>query len=334
MQAKITPKKIAVLRFSSIGDIVLISPVIRALHACRLYSIHFITKSAYAQVNLHNIYLTKQHLFDKDPREILSQLKAESFDFVVDLHKNIRSKRLVRSLAVKSYTFPKLNVQKWLLVNFKINRLPDIHIVDRYFMAVQQLKAANDGKGLDMFIDPVHKMGVVDHGLAANNYTVVVLGAAHFTKRIPSALLDQIIPYIDGMVVFLGGSAERAEGVKLASKNPEKLLTFCGTTNLQQSASLIQQARQVVTADTGMMHIAAAFHKKIIVLWGNTVPALGMYPYYGDQPNRAHSFEVENLPCRPCSKIGYDACPRGHFDCMHKQDVAGILAVLNEPANI
>jgi len=91
----------------------------------------------------------------------------------------------------------------------------------------------------------------------------------------------------------------------------------------------LSDAKQVLTGDTGMMHIAAAFHKKIVVLWGNTVPKFGMYPYYGKQDNRAIHFEVPNLSCRPCSKIGFAACPKTHFDCMKKQDVGRIVEVLN-----
>jgi len=329
MKAKSTPKKIAVLRFSSIGDIVLISPIIRALHASNMYEIHFVTKRAFAQVNLHNKYLTKQHLFDKDPTEILSELKGEYFDFVVDLHKNIRTKRLIRKLGIPSAAFPKLNIKKWILVNFKVDLLPEIHIVDRYFEALQGLDYTQDGKGLDLFVGDENKVNLSDYSLESMKYTVIVLGAAHFTKRIPSIILEAILTHMNGKVVLVGGPAEAEAGKALFEKFPRDVLNFCGKTNLQQSASLIQQSRQVLAADTGMMHIAAAFQKKIVLLWGNTVPKFGMYPYYGDQPNKAHYFSVPGLSCRPCSKIGFDSCPRGHFDCMLKQDVDGIVKILN-----
>ncbi len=330
MYTKMTPKKIAILRFSSIGDIVLISPVIRALYSAGGYSIHFVTKRAFAQVNLHNKYLTKQHLFDKDPSEILQELKAERFDFVVDLQKNIRSKRLLRSLHVKSATFPKLNMEKWLLVNFKIDRLPDIHIVDRYMEAIQSLDHQRDGAGLDMFIASENQVNLADFGFKSADFTVFVLGAAHFTKRIPLSILKQLGQQVEGPIALLGGPSEQSVGEDLASHIGPRAHNFCGKTNLQQSASLIAQSRQVLTADTGMMHIAAAFHKKIVVLWGNTIPKLGMYPYYGEQPNQATHFEVQDLSCRPCSKIGFEACPKRHFDCMIKQDIPGIVQVLKQ----
>ena len=330
MQAKSTPKKIVVLRFSSIGDIVLISPILRALHTVNRYDIHFVTKRRFAQVNLHNKYVTKQHLFDKDPREILNKLKDESFDYVVDLQKNLRSKRLLGQLSCSTATFPKLNIKKWLFVNFKIDWMPDVHIVDRYFEALKSLDHNRDMSGLDMFIGQENEVNLVEFGLEEGRYTAVVLGAAHFTKRIPKSILEAVLDKMKGKVCLIGGPAEANMGKELASKYPAKATNFCGATNLQQSASLLKQSKQVLTADTGMMHIAAAFHKKIIVLWGNTVPQFGMYPYYGNQANRAHFFSVPDLSCRPCSKLGYKSCPKGHFDCMMKQDVDQIVKILNQ----
>jgi len=325
-----TPKKVAILRFSSIGDIVLISPVIRALYKSGAYELHFVTKKSFAQVNLNNIYLTKQHLFDKDPKEILPLLKEQDFYFVVDLHKNIRSKRLVRALGVKSATFPKLNIEKWLLVNFKMDRLPEHHIVDRYTEAIQSLEHERDYAGLDMFIGEDQKVDLASNDLQANNYSVFVLGAAHFTKRIPSSILQTLIKRTQGKIVLVGGPAEQVQGEKLSAIDKDRVVNFCGKTSLQQSAYLIQQSSQVLTADTGMMHIAAAFHKKILVLWGNTVPKFGMSPYYGHQPNRAIHFEVPDLSCRPCSKIGFQSCPKGHFKCMMQQDVDRIVEGLRK----
>jgi ADP-heptose:LPS heptosyltransferase len=328
MSAKMTPKKVAILRFSSIGDIVLISPVIRALHASGTYELHFVTKRTFAQVNLNNKYLKKQHLFDIDPKEILPLLKEQDFHFVVDLHKNIRSKRLVRALGVKSATFPKLNIEKWLLVNFKIDRLPDRHIVDRYMEAIQSLDHQRDYAGLDMFIAADQSIDLDIYDLQANDYMVFVLGAAHFTKRIPGSILKTLIQRTSGKIALIGGPAEQAQGEELSALDRDRVVNFCGSTSLQQSAYLIQQSSHVLTADTGMMHIAAAFHKRIVVLWGNTIPKLGMYPYYGQHPNLATHFEVHDLSCRPCSKIGFQSCPKGHFDCMMQQDVDGILASL------
>lgn len=93
------------------------------------------------------------------------------------------------------------------------------------------------------------------------------------------------------------------------------IFNACGQFNLNQSASIVKNARYVFTHDTGLMHIAAAFKKTIFSIWGNTIPMFGMYPYR----TKFTIFENNKLSCRPCSKIGYKKCPKGHFKCM--QDI-------------
>ena len=91
----------------------------------------------------------------------------------------------------------------------------------------------------------------------------------------------------------------------------------CGRYSLHQSASLLRQAAFVVSHDTGLMHIAAAFGQRIYSIWGNTVPEFGMYPFRTEY----EALEVPGLPCRPCSKIGFAQCPQGHFRCMRAQNL-------------
>lgn len=96
---------------------------------------------------------------------------------------------------------------------------------------------------------------------------------------------------------------------------------------LNESAALLKQASVVITHDTGMMHIAAAFQKKIISIWGNTVPDFGMYPYLNNEyRNSFKIIENNDLSCRPCSKIGFDKCPTGHFKCMNDLKMQEITA--------
>ena len=98
----------------------------------------------------------------------------------------------------------------------------------------------------------------------------------------------------------------------------------CGNFNLNQSAALIREAEMVITGDTGLMHIAAAYKKKTVSLWGNTIPEFGMYPYMPQNTERIIILENKDLACRPCSKLGYDKCPKGHFDCMMQLDVSNV----------
>jgi len=202
-------------------------------------------------------------------------------------------------------------------------------IGQRYMEAIQSLDHQRDYAGLDMFIADDQQVTLADYGLEEENFSVFVLGAALATKRIPKSILTELIGKTNGKIALVGGPQEQEVGQQLSNMDRDRVINFCGVSSLHQSASIIKQSKQVLTADTGMMHIAAAFHKKIIVLWGNTVPKFGMYPYYGHQTNKATYFEVPNLSCRPCSKIGYSSCPKGHFRCMLDQDVTKIAEVLN-----
>ncbi|MBU6343262.1 MAG: glycosyltransferase family 9 protein, partial [Bacteroidetes bacterium] len=202
--------------------------------------------------------------------------------------------------------------------------LPDVHVVDRYFEAVKPLKVINDGKGLDYFLPEI-----TGPHLAPNKpYIAFVLGATHNTKRLEPDQMIQICQMIQSPVVLLGGRAESDLGAQIAERCAAKtdLYNLSGKTSLHQSADVIRQASVVLTHDTGLMHIAAAFQRPIILIWGNTTPRLGMYPYDPENKGDCRSFEVQNLPCRPCSKIGHESCPKVHFKCMRLQPLAEIAA--------
>lgn len=310
-------KKILIIRFSSIGDIVLTTPVIRCLKK-QLPSaeIHYATRKAFATVLEGNPYIDKLHLLDKDLPSFIRSLKLEDFDFVVDLHHNIRSARIKWALKKPSASFPKLNIEKWLYVRFKWNRMPNVHIVDRYMETVKSLGIKNDGGGLDYFIPEHDRLAA----LPFPKYIGLVIGAAHATKRLPLHKLKELIQAINYPIVLLGGKEDKANGSELALLAPDRIYNACGAYNLNQSASLVQQAELIISHDTGLMHVAAAFKKRILSIWGNTVPDFGMYPYKTDFEIAA----VEGLSCRPCSKIGYKACPKGHFMCMEQQNISDI----------
>ncbi len=312
------PKKILVLRFSSIGDIVLTSPVIRCLKKTYPQAdIHFCTKKEYSGIVENNPYIDRVHLYRGSLRALTKELAQENFDFIVDLHRNLRSFIIKLRLLKPSGTFPKLNFRKYLLVRFKINTLPALHVVDRYFRAIKKLNVQNDGLGLDFFIP--EKARIKKEKLPSNfqnGYIAVVLAATYATKQFPIEKVKAVIDQVDCPVVLIGGTKERKAGEEISRNFPEKVWNACGQFTLEESASLIQEARKVLSNDTGMMHIAAALQKEISVTWGNTVPEFGMYPYFGNGPGIENRFEVKGLGCRPCSKLGFDKCPRGHFRCM------------------
>lgn len=310
-------QKILIVRFSSIGDIVLTTPVIRCLKLQTGAYIAYLTKESYLPLLEENPYLDKVFTIQARISEVGTLLKAEKFDVIIDLHKNLRSWQLRMMLQSRCYSFHKLNLKKWLLVRLKIDRLPNVHIVDRYLNAVRPLGVKNDGKGLDYFLP--ESLTMTARPLKA--YWVVVVGAAHATKRIPVNKLVEICSKTDLPIVLVGGKAEKEAGDKIVALAGSHVENRCGQLNLHASANIIRFAAKVLTPDTGMMHIAAAFQKEIIVVWGSTVPSFGMYPYFGKKRKEQHrSFEVVELSCRPCSKIGFKQCPKGHFRCMNDQD--------------
>ena len=131
----------------------------------------------------------------------------------------------------------------------------------------------------------------------------------------------------------MGGKEEKEIGERLNNLYPEKIINYCGKININESAYVVKNAACVITHDTGMMHIAAAFKKRIISVWGNTIPEFGMYPYFGSKNTDAelHSniIEVKGLSCRPCSKIGFAKCPKGHFKCMNEIDLDKISGLVS-----
>lgn len=330
--------KILIVRFSSIGDIVLTTPVIRAIHEqLPVADIHYITKKSFASLLIENPHISKLYTIEKSVSEIIDQLKAEKYDCVIDLHKNIRTLRLKQSLGVKNYAFDKLNFQKWLLVNFKLNKLPDVHIVDRYFGAVKAIGVKNDHKRCELTFDTSHVVSVKEAlGCEPKSYLAVAVGAQFATKTMPEELLISILSKINHPIVLLGGPTDITRGnlLEQALKNhSQPVVNAINRFSLLQSASIVAQAKTILTHDTGLMHIATAFGVPIVSVWGNTVPELGMYPYYPNNKELYSIHEVMNLNCRPCSKIGYKSCPKKHFNCMTLQDTDAIITDVIERMN-
>ncbi len=336
--------KILVIRFSSIGDIVLTTPVVRCLKQQLGAEVHFLTKKAFEKILISNPNIDRVFSIDKRVSEVIELLKKEHYDAVIDLHGNLRTLQVKLQLGVRSCTFDKLNYEKWLITNFKINRLPNAHIIDRYLKTIKFLGVKNDGKGLDYFIPKEDEIDTISDARCQisreqgrdssfivhhtpSKFVAFVIGAAHATKRLPTEKIIEICNQITLPVFLIGGKEDVERGDLIALKSNSYVVNLCGTLNLNQSASVVRQAEKVVTHDTGLMHIAAAFGKDIISIWGNTIPEFGMTPYL--PMAGSHIIEVKDVSCRPCSKIGHDKCPKGHFKCMQMQDVEAIAKAVN-----
>lgn len=325
--------KFLIIRFSSIGDIVLTSPVIRCLkQQVPDAQVHFLTKESFRGLVSNNPYVDKVQVLGASWDLMMHQLAYEEYDYIIDLHHNLRTLRIKRALSTaRAFSFNKLNIEKWLFTAFKINRLPDLHIVDRYLDTLKSFGVVNDGRGLDYFLPEEDKVTAKD--LPASHlfgYVGVVIGAALATKKLPVHKLKELCAQIHYPIVLLGGPEDRTAGEEIVAVDPVKIYNACGKFSLNESADLVHRAHLVITHDTGLMHIAAAFKKPIVSVWGNTVPEFGMGPYYGNEVVNSEISEVTGLSCRPCSKIGYQKCPKGHFNCMERQDLTHLSSLVKK----
>lgn len=328
--------KILVIRFSSIGDIVLTTPVLRCIKQQRPEIIvHYLTKSSFRPIMANNPYLDKIYYLEDNIETVVTELRKEKYDYIIDLHRNIRSLRVKRALKTSRFTFPKLNIRKWLFVNLKIDVLPDKSIVERYFEAVKPLNVKSDGEGLDYFIPDYIQIKNNDIPMSHwAGYVACVIGGSYNTKKLPASKWIEFCNLISYPIMLLGDNNDSEDGKQIAEIDKIRIYNACGKFNLNESAALLKMSKIVVSNDTGLMHIAAALNKTIISLWGNTSPKLGMFPYYGknnlnERPSRKSIIlENKNLSCHPCSKLGYDKCPKGHFKCMNDIDMSTLADIV------
>ncbi len=317
--------KVLIVRFSSIGDIILTTPVVRCLkQQVDNIEIHYLTKNNFISVIENNPYIDKIHTIGNDLKSLKPLLKQENFDLIIDLHHNVRTLRLKYVLGKKSVSFNKLNWKKFLITTFKINTLPKQHIVDRYLETIKFLGVVNDNKGLEYFISNKDEVELepIFPAHFLNGYYALVIGGSYFTKQIPLNKLKEICAKSTLPLVLLGGKEDATAAETLHNLFPTQTLNMCGKMRLNQSASIIKQSKKVITSDTGLMHIAVAYKKDIISIWGNTIPEFGMGPYMAGDDSQI--VEVNHLSCRPCSKLGYRKCPKGHFKCMNEIDLSAI----------
>jgi ADP-heptose:LPS heptosyltransferase len=320
--------KVLILRFSSIGDIVLTTPVVRCLkQQIPDVEIHFCTKRQYQPIVQNNPYIDECHYLDDRLVRLIKQLRSERYDCIIDLHNSLRTKIIKAALRVRCHKVNKLNIRKWFYVRWKLHVMPDRHIVERYMATVKSLGVLNDGAGLDYFI--TEKERVSQNQLPPTHqqhYVAYAIGGQHFTKRLALERIIELCRKINKPVILLGGPEEWLVGEAVVDALGSHLIyNACGYYSLNQSASLIEQAWVVFSHDTGLMHIAAAFRKTIYSIWCSTTPQLGMYPYKTEYT----VIENKNLSCRPCSKIGHNQCPLGHFRCMNELSIDFELPLLS-----
>ncbi len=318
--------KILVIRFSSMGDVIYTTPVVRCLKKqLPKAEVHFLTKPAFQYIYNNNPYLDKLLLLKPTLAETIADIKQEKYDCIIDLHNNLRTAIIKLRMGIKSSAYKKYTIRKWLSLKLHLKLVPDTHLVDRYLKTVEFLGVTNDGKPIDYYVGQyqLDKLLPPSH---RNGFVAFIIGATHFTKRLPNYKIINICKELKLPVVLLGGKDVKSNADEIAAALGEKAYNACGVTSLDESVFLVSKAQSVIGFDTGLTHIAEAFNRPIVSVWGGTVPdLLGVQPYMVKDVLVAGV----DLSCRPCSKFGLEKCPLGHFKCMNDMPEAPITSFVN-----
>jgi heptosyltransferase-2 len=334
-----TPSKTLVIRFSSIGDIILSTPLLRVLRATFPKSqIDYLTRSDYAELVQHNPNINVVHRYDVREgfdglRKLKQQLRAEQYDTVVDIHGSLRSRFLRAGLgAERVFTIDKRKHERFMLVRLKKNLYKEIvSVADRYIEPLRAVGVVSDQRGPELHIPDKVLWGVARKlsTLRLNQYERT-LGlcptSRHFTKRWPedrfAAVGARFAREYDGKVFIFGGPDDVPLTSALAAQinaqtGTGRATDFSGELSLLETAAAMEYCDVIVSNDSGLMHMATAMGKKLVAIFGSTVREFGFFPY----GKESIVVEREGLACRPCSHIGRPSCPEEHFRCMRDIDV-------------
>ncbi|MFM7006141.1 MAG: glycosyltransferase family 9 protein [Flavobacteriales bacterium] len=329
----LTPQKILLVRFSSIGDIVLTFPVAAAIKS--LYpncQVDYVTKPQFRTLleacpEIDNVFTLSGTI-----QQLRKEINLKQYDAILDLHHNLRTRLLLLCEFSKVYRFPKNNFQKWKLTAFKIFPKKRRHVVERYLSTLADVVTnwPLAAVGNPYFIPSTAQFDInARFNVVPKSYVALAIGAQFATKRLPTDLLIKLVDKLTFPVLLLGGPEDVNVAEKIVAETAKtNVYSAAGKCAIHESAWLVKNAIALITHDTGLMHIGASFDLPLHVIWGNTIRDFGMYPYRPEQ-EEVFQYEVTDLSCRPCSKIGYQSCPKGHFDCMRKQDLSKIAMAVN-----
>ena len=268
-------------------------------------------KSQFRDLLIHNPHISK--VFDYND-SVVGDLQSENYSYIVDLQKNRKSVLLRKKLGIESYTFNKLNIKKWLLVQSGINLLPEKHILERYFEAISKLNVSSDSMGCDFF----SKDGQVKTKFKLpNEFIVLAVGAAHKGKRFSSVQIESLCLHAKLPIVLLGDQNDFNQTKEITVNT--STINLCGQTTILELGQIIKLSTGVISGDTGIMHIAACFEVPQVSVWGCTRPSLGMWPYL-----KENHISVSPKSSRPCSKLG-NRCRNLPNYCMHEHNYLPIL---------
>lgn len=304
-------KKILIIRFSSLGDIILSFPLINALKKEYPESeIHYLTKSVYKTILELNPAISKIILFNGQPLgELKSEIKNDGYDLVLDIHKNFRSILLTLFSGLNVKRYRKDTIKKFLLVKFKINLFKKIiPVYKKYIKAVGEefTKKFSHYTATELEFDRTRKYDF--------NYIVIAPSSKHFTKTYPKEKFVNYIKASSFKIILVGDESTKDKEICDQIENETNAINLCGRLSYNELANIIFNSEYVVTNDSAILHFSEMLGKNVKAIFGSTVKEFGFFP----QLENSLVIENKNLKCRPCTHIGLPACPLGHFKCMNE----------------
>jgi len=340
-------RSILVIRLSSLGDVILSTPIVRQLqHTYPDAALDVAVASRFAEVYAHNPRI--RNLWAVDPSTTADNSEADAvklsmhesvpdrkYDLIVDLQHNVRSAALRHGLGHTVVLAPKYRLQKLALVWLKKKPREITPIVDRYREPLAHLPLAMDTDGPEVWLaheraDGAYVPRLPHRRPAGPMHVAMAPGAQHATKRWPVARYAELCAALVGKgarVTLLGGPADREICQAIADASGVEVGRADGAETLAQTAAVLDSADVLVTNDSGVMHLGAARRVPTVALFGSTVRELGFAPY-----GVRHTIVEHDVGCRPCSHIGRSRCPRGHFLCMEGIEVAQVLSAIDRMA--
>lgn len=342
------PQSICIIRLTSLGDIVLLTPMIRVIrNTWPNARIDMIISEHCADIMRFNPHIDNLHIINtkKGTASFLSQwisLKSSlpKYDLAIDVHCSLRSRLLRRGIAKKVVRYDPARAYKRDLVKNK-TRIPlhsIIPVPHRYFTAMREFPEIQpDDRGLEFWLETDKASGIYPERHSNGQRIIIAPGAKHETKRWPvqhfASLIEQLHNAYNLPIAVIGGPDDAHLCNEIQGNIPFEIENVAGTMSLHELAAFMDTAICIIGNDSGLMHIAAARHIPIVTIFGSTVPEFGFLPYH--TPFHIASME---LPCKPCTHIGKEKCPLGHFSCMN--DLSPTLVfekvqtLLNQSANI
>lgn len=317
-------KKILVIRFSSLGDVILTTPLLKKIK--QIYpgsEIHYLTKNSFSDIIRHNpniskIIETNDKIDFNELKTLRKRIQSEKYDLILDAHNNLRTFYLRLFSDADRKVFRKYSFRKFLLIKLKINLMKDLPpITERY---CNMLRGDNPVLLPEIYTDESSKVKVdtliQKFNPAGKKIICISPSSHHFTKTYPADYYSALINKLGNQYLFLitGKGKDISNISKIMSQTGDNTINLCDKLSLPELAQLIRRSDLFISGDTGPMHIAEASGKNLIMMAGSSVKEFGFYP----QNINSAVFENNLLKCRPCSHIGRQDCPKVHFNCMKK----------------